>query len=973
MKLRKKSEISMGVMVLIILGAFALVFAYPIFKQTVQTSDSAMMKEWNIKQNEEFKPGNSMSGLSNDEKIVLSSLTALVEAINSVVNPKDRNSYSSSKVNPKDLPFDYMVISFSSSIELEEPNLNDFRYWNFQNKINIDKTKDDISSGKEVLVYADYKYGSCKSNSVFGGVTGWWTTCDSLNPRQDCYCKDSDDYDYVQSGSLQNVNSELLEKAKQSSLAPIRALMPVYNIELRTYDSAGNLKCEAKTSKTDKITDSSQNDLLVWGAQGPGGLSNTCPGNPNYQPGDGCDRNGNGIQGSYALKFYGKDWEQVIRDTNTPDEAKKKIDSLKANPEKIKQYFPNGKIEAKTDNGEGCYDSPTWLECNGVLIYYCGKFGYKSLGGSESSYYYHIDGIDNQIHSNAGIKVLASYNKGFTESKSSYNREGSNSIFVGGKQFLVGAWNYAKENDLDVFIKAIVIPIVGGIDALAMKKQDDPSVYCYNGEKIKDGPAILKCDAASQTCGVCNFELPQNITKEGALSWFSGYGDPKYVVYYEAFPAGEEEAWQIDPMEISYTMIIASNLVMPFGGAIIKGIGKLGGLIIRPIAGAKKIIKGALIGPAKIANGAKNILKSGIKEGTINPVYYKNMFDKGKKILQASKTNKQLINNADEAYKIGAKETDDLLETLYANPEAKAMADSFYEDLTKEGIKITAKKGAALYAGSLISAWEENAQEKFKPIGVNEIGYRSPYDQILKTGLQLPALTEDANKYTILLRKDKYQGGKLTNIVLDQADSRFYLASPCKANLAVVKAKKQCWDISGKIKDKNGKSVETNSVYPTGKAKDKFGNIAFYSTSIDKSLSTSEPLTFNEGVKDCVDKTAGFASITTIWEGPAYTTDAIIVNPVPAGNEWKEGNFCYGGSRTLAEAAKAGVFIGTIGMNIITEAVATTAQVGVCATVAGCVVSPFIEGVQRVVDIGIDIVGVLLINNINENGKWPNH
>ena len=43
------------------------------------------------------------------------------------------------------------------------------------------------------------------------------------------------------------------------------------------------------------------------------------------------------------------------------------------------------------------------------------------------------------------------------------------------------------------------------------------------------------------TCTVKNFNLSQKVSK--AEEWIAGYGDPKFLVYWQNFPVGEDAAW----------------------------------------------------------------------------------------------------------------------------------------------------------------------------------------------------------------------------------------------------------------------------------------------------------------------------------------------------------------------------------------------------------------------------------------------
>jgi len=62
----------------------------------------------------------------------------------------------------------------------------------------------------------------------------------------------------------------------------------------------------------------------------------------------------------------------------------------------------------------------------------------------------------------------------------------------------------------------------------------------------KDCP-IAKQQTSRYGCSVQGFELPQEIPEISiADNWLSGLGDPKYLLYYEAFPEGEDASWKVD-------------------------------------------------------------------------------------------------------------------------------------------------------------------------------------------------------------------------------------------------------------------------------------------------------------------------------------------------------------------------------------------------------------------------------------------
>lgn len=62
---------------------------------------------------------------------------------------------------------------------------------------------------------------------------------------------------------------------------------------------------------------------------------------------------------------------------------------------------------------------------------------------------------------------------------------------------------------------------------------------------------------------VKDFNLPQKINKKESLAsdWIAGYGDPKYVLYYEQFPEGQEKYWTADITSFSPGMLVFSSLL----------------------------------------------------------------------------------------------------------------------------------------------------------------------------------------------------------------------------------------------------------------------------------------------------------------------------------------------------------------------------------------------------------------------------
>ncbi len=968
---------------------------------------------------QEFEPYVPEEYFDMDEIKVGDSMKALQLAINSLVRGESVNVHQKNTISPNKIDIEYYTVSFSGHIKLEEGGLglNDYREWNFIKRFDINHNAEKIQLQKDQYVFADYKYGSCSDNNE-----GWWVECDTpfLGEKQEgslekseCYCNDEDDYNFGEMPNLK-INKNTLKKAKKEGLAPIRDIKLIYNIELTVHYKDGR-ECKVGTWDSDeKITNLASKDLLVWGATSV----KTCPNNPYFKKGDGCDRDGDGIQGAYGQRFYDIDWDKVINQTNTKESVQAKKSLISKLDKKV--YFPNGQIQKISNNGEGCLDSPTWLECEGIRIYYCGKLGLKSTsGGEESNYYFHVDGTDNKVHSNAGIKILRDINKAYEHEQSSQNRnDGKKNIKVRDQDAISlgawteGAWNYAKEHDLDVVIMPVTFIL--GQSSLHMRKLDNPSLYCYGEQRINNGDVAVKCDKATQSCGVCNFELPQDIEKDydTTLAWFAGYGDPKYVVYYEAFPYGEHESWQVEPLSLGLQSAVIINMGLsvgiPIGGAAIRQGGKLlkttgkmlklvtiPGIMVKAIKTGYKGIKGSADLAANTKNFVKAMFKGG-KAGTKIMLAETGEAALGKGVKIVSKMSEKELSKV--ATKLGVAEATnqlvgktlrlELMELAEQGGIKKILKEAATNPQFTKGIgKTLLRKGPSYTTGYLLAlamAREDSINQKFLPIGVNNIGIKEPYGAAF-----VKELDPKANKYIVMLRKDKYRGGKLTNVVLDQTDTRFYLASPCKANLALVKANKECWSLKGKNKivDEHGKEKEViiapeipegrddDGNIIEGSALDVYGHVPFLSYTVDdeKYPDKTDPKRYENAVKECVDKSAGLEGLwaTITWDSPKYNTEAIIVNPIPSGNTWDEGvNFCYGGSHTLADFSKIGVLGGTIAASVGTEILFTTAE----GITSPTIVLPFVlEAVNGLVNAAIDVAGAWLINTVTKTTKWPNH
>lgn len=139
---------------------------------------------------------------------------------------------------------------------------------------------------------------------------------------------------------------------------------------------------------------------------------------------------------------------------------------------------------------------------------------------------------------------------------------------------------------------------------------DESTKKCFG----KDGgpPCAVCTDKTATRCFVEAFELPQTLPKTGVApldflqSWVGLMGDPDYIIFYEAFPEGLEEAWTFDMGD----WLLAT---VAFGGLL-----NLGGGTFK-VAGAAFRAAGAVIKQPFLAIGKRTAL-SQIKERFIGDV-----------------------------------------------------------------------------------------------------------------------------------------------------------------------------------------------------------------------------------------------------------------------------------------------------------------------------------------------------------------
>lgn len=581
----------------------------------------------------------------------------------------------------------------------------------------------------------------------------------------------------------------------------------------------------------------------------------------------------------------------------------------------------------------------------------------------------------------------------------------------------------------------------------------------------------LAKDKSTIDCHVAGFKLPQETGGTSILdpeNWISAYGDPNWITYYESFPAGEEEAWQIDPLEASLYTAAAFSLAAPvlgkvvsLGARAVKVVGKLFGRVVSVIPGMSVV---ALLGragyyatkyvlglPFRMARtilfgGAKIIGVAGKKIiYEINPQFYVKMFagaERAMKYVPAKKF---------EAV-FGKKWTQELAENLYklddaapkivnafkkANPSdlakvftksemegieaalakgdheallgiargnllakgqqnffgqeaAKTLEDAFGKnaapgmvdalaaketlDVTDELLKnqdiVTAQsafmermkvwspanydllarlgpKAAISVSAGMAAMLADSMEKKFESVGSNKIGIRAPYETTMVSGDYFMDLHSELDKYYVAVVRDKSEALFVQNL-LDQAPSRFYLASPCTASLEVFKTRCQCvYDdelkAQAELVDFGGGAIPVLKASINVKATDPAKKYAY-------------------SVKTC-NSEKDFADADAAIKGNVYVPECIAVTPTVLDN-----TFCYSGIHALASVGKWSVVAGNVGASIALEAGADALAVGTWGV--GLVPAKI---AQYAITFGVDILSAWVEHIIVETTKWPNH
>ncbi len=603
-------------------------------------------------------------------------------------------------------------------------------------------------------MYFDYFYGHCSDDG--------WISCPTFDEdpgKRSCWCDSDDDVSNGWSAfAVEDVNH--VREAESKKLGAILSMGQIYNIELRTYKN-GELQCRIATTDSGiALTDDRfhDEDLLVWGST-------------DVSDGKGEDRNGNLIFGQYGDQYKGKKPPHA-------DEIRKK------HPVVFKNLFPDGKVQDKEFNGEGCMDSPTWVECGGIRVYYCGHRGGRH-GNDKSEYYFHK--VGNELHSKAGSKFMIIFDDKLNSNVrnenggvSSISKKGGGMKIRekaegGGVFSYIGAgYDYFTQNTwvgsfMDVAADTTWAFFTGGQST--WREYEDRRVICYDGQPVGEtGIPAVKCDPEDEkACVVCDFNMPQETASsyDGLLKYIAGYGDPQYLVYFEAFPFGEEEPWQLDELSLGLETILITNTAMVIAPGIAKRIGKgftklikgTGRLARRAkyvddVARAAEAVYGAVAKQTRKVRLIKRLKMKGkdiIKTG-MGPSYYRKLFAKSDDILKHVDDDvlKIIGSNADEVAEamvkgnskrldeirrvLGGKgvfgATDDMVEGAISRSSGSVVMDMAdeageraYTKALKEGASLQAAKEMREEAFERIMKSQAEALEKLQ---------RETYEKVLK-------------------------------------------------------------------------------------------------------------------------------------------------------------------------------------------------------------------------------------------------
>jgi len=261
----------------------------------------------------------------------------------------------------------------------------------------------------------------------------------------------------------------------------------------------------------------------------------------------------------------------------------------------------------------------------------------------------------------------------------------------------------------------------------------------------------VSCEAAEivTECTVKDFELPQDVST--AEKWIFTWGDPKFLVYFEQFPPGEDAAWNSMVTGKDILLIGVFNLALP-------GVFDKAGPIIKKIGGTK-------LGQAvsKVWETGKKWLSVGGKDATEEVTE-----QTGKKIVQSAAP-KSIIGylfyipkQAFKAAKVGGEFVGERTARAFASAATKL--HSWFSDLCHTYI-------AKMAGGSTREALQQSVEETAVSTAIPQLSKAriAAFAQFLKTSPDDIATKLDDNFAELFIRdtgKETIQHASILDSVL---------------------------------------------------------------------------------------------------------------------------------------------------------------------------------------------------------------
>ena len=392
---------------------------------------------------------------------------------------------------------------------------------------------------------------------------------------------------------MDNSNEHLIVKnandGSGSDVAAIRQIKSLRNIMLETYEGE-NLKCRTSTMEENSfnlkknnreptnIRDSTdrfhgtfldsfiQSDIdfnyysdhmYFWGN------NELFTHNRNRH----LDYDLDGVWGRYPLEveefsdLEGKLWDDTDVTNHLGQDRDNILKQTREHHKYINTIFPDGAIQSD-GGGEGCADSATFLECDGLRVYVCGYTGLQS--DSDLRYYDVVSAKTEEITSSIGVRFMYHLDDKFTGDSTTTSNvpsyDNTHNTLITKNQFH-GFSHILRDSNVDASIP------IDDTSTNNLKEIETQNV-CGEGRSDQEfGETYLYCNKEQQHCDVCNFNLPQNIP-EDRHAYLQSYGDPEWLFYYEAFPVGEDSYWILEKDEFDLGATLAFNAAGTFASSL---------------------------------------------------------------------------------------------------------------------------------------------------------------------------------------------------------------------------------------------------------------------------------------------------------------------------------------------------------------------------------------------------------------------